>query len=101
MLLDAPLVLFELPQGAELLAERDRTAVKGIYHLVKTQTEIVTRIELRDVIQTFIPYSDEDNIIFINAWNEWAEGNHLEPDQKWGRGYLEETKKAIMSSLGI
>ncbi len=41
-------------------------------------------------------YSEEENFIFINAWNEWAEGNHLEPDQKWGRKYLEKTK-AILS----
>lgn len=41
--------------------------------------------------------SDFDKpIIFINAWNEWAEGNHLEPCQKWGRSYLEATKKALL-----
>lgn len=34
-----------------------------------------------------------ENFLFINAWNEWAEGNHLEPCQKWGTKYLEVTKE--------
>lgn len=50
---------------------------------------------LSDTLHRFEPYSKEENFVFINAWNEWAEGNHLEPDQKWGRAYLEETKRAI------
>ena len=40
----------------------------------------------------FKPYSAEENFIFINAWNEWAEGNHLEPCSKWGSQYLETVK---------
>ncbi|HTN47641.1 MAG TPA: glycoside hydrolase family 99-like domain-containing protein [Flavipsychrobacter sp.] len=39
--------------------------------------------------------SKDENFIFINAWNEWAEGNHLEPCIKWGRGYLDATKSVI------
>lgn len=36
-----------------------------------------------------------ENFLFINAWNEWAEGNHLEPCQKWGKDYLAATKEVL------
>lgn len=47
------------------------------------------------VYSKFIPYSPEENLIFINAWNEWAEGNHLEPDKRWGKSYLEAIKEIV------
>jgi hypothetical protein len=39
--------------------------------------------------------SNGDPILFINAWNEWAEGNHLEPCHRWGRDHLETIRKAL------
>jgi lipopolysaccharide biosynthesis protein len=50
---------------------------------------------LKSVLCDFQPFSDQENFIFLNAWNEWGEGNHLEPCQKWGYSYLEATKNAL------
>jgi len=48
--------------------------------------------------QTVIQVAEREKdkrVIFIKSWNEWAEGNYLEPDQRYGRGYLEAIKKVI------
>lgn len=49
--------------------------------------------------KTKAEFSGDERLIFINAWNEWAEGAYLEPDRRFGHTFLEAVKNARDSQL--
>ena len=63
--------------------------------IIKGSTPKLFKKWVESKIKIFNPPSPDENFLFINAWNEWAEGNHLEPCLKYGHGYLEALKQGL------
>lgn len=65
-------------------------------HTIINSTPALYRFWMRNIVEySESHHSIEKRFIFINAWNEWGEGCHLEPDLKNGNAYLEATIKAL------
>lgn len=69
-------------------ARRERKAV-----VLRDSTPERYELWLRETVERARRDNEGHRWTFINAWNEWGEGCHLEPCQKWGRSYLEATKR--------
>jgi len=53
---------------------------------------------VKDAVEIIKEKPKDKKIIFIKSWNEWGEGNYMEPDLKFGKGYLEELKNNLYKS---
>lgn len=67
----------------------DNTPRSGANGLVlQGSTPELFRGHFRKALELAQNLPDQRQFVFVKAWNEWAEGNHLEPDMKFGLGYL-------------
>lgn len=58
------------------------------------------RVHARQVLDSVRQLPDEQRIVLIKSWNEWAEGNYLEPDLRFGKGYLEALRDELCRAPG-
>ena len=60
----------------------------------QNSTPILFEQYLTQVLKRVSNKNDQDQIVFLKSWNEWGEGNYVEPDMEWGRQYLQAIQNA-------
>lgn len=79
-----------------LIPQWDRSPRAGksgvIYY---NSTPELFKLHVADAVKAVENKSDDHKIIFLRSWNEWAEGNYVEPDLKYGHGYLDALRECL------
>ncbi len=70
-----------------------RTGIKGSVLYGSTPEKFGESVKY--AVESVADKQYEKRFIFIKSWNEWAEGNYMEPDLKWGKSYLEALRKNL------
>ena len=79
----------------------DNTPRSGMHGVVLTgSTPELFRRHLRDGLAKVAPYPGERRLVFLKSWNEWAEGNYVEPDVRFGMEYLAVIRDEVSRSRG-
>ncbi len=74
----------------------DRTPRTDLDKIFINSTPDVFYNSVKECVNLISKKSEEHRIIFVKSWNEWGEGNYMEPDLQYGRGYIEAMKKALL-----
>lgn len=70
-----------------------RLGAEGV--VLKDSTPELFRIHVKQTIKQISNRSFENRVVLLKSWNEWGEGNYIEPDSQFGRQYLEVLKDEI------
>lgn len=71
-----------------------RSNVRGV--VLHDSTPELFRAHIRQAIDLVQNRKPQLRLTFVKSWNEWAEGNYLEPDRKFGHDYLKVVREEVM-----
>ena len=63
--------------------------------MFENSTPELFRLHVKDALNALKDKKEEHRILILKSWNEWAEGNYMEPDLENGKGYIKALKKAL------
>lgn len=72
-----------------------RSQSRGI--ILHNSTPELFRKHIKEVFELIKNKPQDEQIVFLKSWNEWGEGNYMEPDLKWGKQYIEALKAELSS----
>ena len=79
-----------------ILPNWDHTPRSGKHgRVLLNSTPALFKKQVSLALRTIANKPDEMKILFLKSWNEWAEGNYMEPDLKFGKGYINALKEAL------
>lgn len=73
-----------------------RLGAKGV--VLRNPHPELFRQHVREALTKVAHKPFEHRILFAKSWNEWAEGNYLEPDREFGRGFLEVLRDEVLGT---
>ena len=79
-----------------LLPQWDRSPRSGMNGIYINSTPEKFEKTLKEALKLIENKQTEHKILFLKSWNEWAEGNYVEPDLKYGHGYLDVLRKQLL-----
>lgn len=89
---------FDAPQYPMVIPNWDNTPRSGLRGLVLHDCDpAYFRQHLREGLKRVSHHAPDERLIFVKSWNEWAEGNHLEPDQRYGFDYLNAIRDEVLA----
>lgn len=63
--------------------------------MFKNSTPDFFKLHVQQILSVVENKTEENRIIFLKSWNEWAEGNYMEPDLKYGKEYIKALNAAL------
>lgn len=69
--------------------------IGSLGQVLQNSSPVLFKKHVKRILKMINHKSKDNKVIFLKSWNEWAEGNYMEPDLKFGKGYIKALKESL------